>query len=140
MKRDRVMHDGRAAFVVREFSPWSLARQSGLQVGDTFIFDRWYDVGRSFAPGESVGGTIMRDGASWRAEVPTTPRPIERMEKLFFFLNAGLCGLGILISLAIGFRQPDRKPAAPWPSPFSGSRRISTPTMRRRSGRWCSPA
>ncbi len=108
-KRDEVIYDGRAAVVVREFSPWSLAPQSGLQVGDTFIFDRWYDVGRSFAPGESVGGTIVRDGASFHAEVPTTPRPIERMEKLFFFLNAGMCSLGILISLAIGFRQPDRK-------------------------------
>jgi len=109
VKRDRVMHDGRAAFVVREFVPWSLAPQSGLQVGDTFIFDRSYDAGRSFAPGESVGGTIVRDGASWRAEVATTPRPIERMEELFFFLNAGMCSLGILISLAIGFRQADRK-------------------------------
>ena len=39
----------------------------------------------------------------------TTPRPVERIERLFFFLNAGLCSLGILISLAIGFRQPDRK-------------------------------
>jgi hypothetical protein len=109
VKRDQVSYDGRAAFVVREFSPWSLAPQSGLQVGDTFIFDRWYDVGRSFAPGELVGGTIVRDGALVHAELPMTPRPIERMEKLQFFLNAGLCSLGILISLAIGFRQPDRK-------------------------------
>lgn len=109
VKRDRVMHDGRAAFVVREFAPWSLASQSGLQIGDTFIPDHWYDVGRSFGPGESVGGTIVRDGASIRAELPTTSRPIERVDKLFFFLNAGLCGLGILISLAIGFRQSDRK-------------------------------
>ncbi len=96
VKRDRVMHDGQAAFVVRELAPWSLAPQSGLQVGDTFIPDHWYDVGRSFAPGESIGGTIVRDGASLRAEVTTTPRPIERMERLFFFLNAGLCSLGIL--------------------------------------------
>jgi hypothetical protein len=109
VKRDSVMHDGQTAFIVREFSPESLAPQSGLQVGDTFIFERWYDVGRSFAPGESVGGTIVRDGASWRAEVPTTPRPIDRMEKLYFFLNAGMCSLGILISLAIGFRQADRR-------------------------------
>jgi hypothetical protein len=109
VKRDWVRHDGRDAFVVREVSPWSLAPQSGLQVGDTFIFDRWYDVGRALAPGESVGGTIVRDGASFRAEVPATPRSIERMDKLFFFLNAGLCSLGILISLAIGFRQPERK-------------------------------
>lgn len=109
VKRDRVMHDGRAAFVVREFTPWSLAPQSGLRVGDIFIPDHWYDVGRSFAPGESVGGTIVRDGALSRAEVPTTPRPIERIDKLHFFLNAGLCSLGLLISLAIGFRQPDRK-------------------------------
>jgi hypothetical protein len=109
VKRDRVMHDGQAAFVAREFAPWSLAPQSGLQVGDTLVPDHWYDLGRSFAPGESVGGTVVRDGASFRAEVPTTPRPIERTDKLFFFLNAGLCSLGILISLAIGFRQPDRK-------------------------------
>lgn len=109
VKRDQVTHDGRTAFVVREFAPWSLAPQSGFQVGDTFIPDRWYDVGRSFAPGESIGGTIVRDGASLRTEVTTPPRPIERMEKLFFFLNAGLCSLGILISLAIGFRQPDRR-------------------------------
>ncbi|MBK7331672.1 MAG: hypothetical protein IPI87_04455 [Betaproteobacteria bacterium] len=109
VKRDRVMRDGQAAFVVREFAPWSLAPQSGLQVGDTFIPDHWYDVGRSFAPSESIGGTIVRDGASLRAEVTTTPRPVERIERLFFFLNAGLCSLGILISLAIGFRQPDRK-------------------------------
>jgi hypothetical protein len=109
VKRDRVMHDGHSAFVVREFAPWSLARESGLKVGDTFIPDHWYDVGRSFAPGESVGGTIVRDRASFRAELPTTPQPIARIEKLFFFLNAGLCSLGILISLAIGFRQPDRK-------------------------------
>jgi hypothetical protein len=109
VKRDWVMHDGQAAFVVREFAPWSAARQSGLQVGDTFVFDRWYDAGRSFAPGELVGGTIVRDGALVHAELPMTPRPIERMEKLHFFLNAGLCSLGILISLAIGFRQPDRK-------------------------------
>jgi hypothetical protein len=109
VKRDLVVHDGQTAFVVREFSPGSLAPQSGLQVGDIFIFERWYDVGRSFAPGESVGGTIVRDGASWRAEVPTTPGPIERMDRLHFFLNAGLCSLGILISLAIGFRQPDRR-------------------------------
>ena len=109
VKRDQVMHDGQAAFVVREFAPWSLAPQSGLQVGDTFIPDHGYDMGRSFAPGESVGGTIVRDGASLRAEVPTTARPIERMEKLRFFLNASLCSLGILISLAIGFRQADRR-------------------------------
>jgi hypothetical protein len=109
VKRDRVMHDGQAAFVVREFAPWSLARQSGLQVGDTFVPDHWYDVGRSFAPGESVGGTVARDGASLRAEVPTTMRPIERVDKLHFLLNAGLCGLGVLISLAVGFRQADRK-------------------------------
>ena len=109
VKRDRIMHDGRAAFVVREFAPWSLAPQAGLRVGDTFVPDHWYDVGRSFPPGESVGGTIVRDGASLRAEVPTTSRPIERMEKVFFFLNAGLCSLGLLISLAIGFRQADRK-------------------------------
>jgi hypothetical protein len=80
---------------------WSPGRWRG--------FDRWYDVGRKFAPGESIGGTIVRDGVSSRAELPTTPRPVERMEKLFFFLNVGLCSLGILISLAIGFRQPDRK-------------------------------
>jgi hypothetical protein len=109
VKRDRVMHEGRAAFVVREFSPWSQAPQAGLRIGDVFIPDHWYDVGRSFAPGESVGGTIVRDGASIRAELPTTTRPIGRLDKLFFFLNAGLCSLGILISLAIGFRQPDRK-------------------------------
>jgi hypothetical protein len=109
VQRDGVLHNGRAAFVVREFAPWSLAPQSGLQVGDTFVPDHWYDAGRSFAPGESIGGTIVRDGASWRADVPTTMRPIERMERLHFFLNAGLCSLGILISLAIGFRQPDRK-------------------------------
>ena len=109
VKRDRVMHDGHAAFVVREFAPWSLAPQSGLQVGDTFIPDHWYDLGRSFAPGASVGGTIVRDGASFHTDLPMTTRPIERMEKLFLFLNAGLCSLGILISLAIGFRQPDRK-------------------------------
>jgi hypothetical protein len=108
-KRDGVMHDGQVAVVVREFSPWSRAPQAGLQVGDTFIPDHWYDAGRSFAPGESVGGTIVREGASFRAEVQTTPRPIERIEKLYFLLNAGLCSLGILISLAIGFRQPDRK-------------------------------
>jgi hypothetical protein len=109
VKRDYVAHDGRIAFVVREVSPWSLAQQSGLKVGDTFVFDRWYDVGRSFAPGESVGGIIVRDGVSARVELPTTVRPIEPMERLFFFLNAGLCSLGIAISLAIGFRQPDRK-------------------------------
>jgi hypothetical protein len=109
VKRDGVMHDGRAAFVVREFAPWSLAAQSGLRIGDTFMPDHWYDAGRSFAPGESVGGTIVRDGASIGTEVPTTPRPIEGMDKLHFYLNAGLCSLGILISLAIGFRQPDRK-------------------------------
>lgn len=107
-KRDRVMHGGQAAFVVREFLPWSQAPQAGLQVGDTFVPDHWYDVGRSFAPGEAVGGAVVRDGTSFRAEVPMTPRPIHHMEKLFFFLNAGLCSLGILISLAIGFRQPDR--------------------------------
>jgi hypothetical protein len=109
VKRDRVMHNGQAAFVVRGFEPWSLARNSGLKVGDTFVPDHWYDVGRSFAPGESVGGTIVRDGTSLRAELPTTPRPVERFEKLHFFLNAGLCSLGILMGLAIGFRQPDRK-------------------------------
>jgi hypothetical protein len=108
VKRDRVMNDGRAAFVVREFAPWSLARQSGLQIGDTFIPDHWYDVGRSFGPGELVGGTIVRDGASIRVELPTTTRPIGQVDKVFFFLNAGLCSLGILISLAIGFRQPNR--------------------------------
>ena len=59
VKRDRVMHEGRAAFVVREFSPWSQAPQAGLRIGDVFIPDHWYDVGRSFAPGESVGGTIV---------------------------------------------------------------------------------
>ena len=109
VQRDRVMHNGQAAFVVRGFEPWSLARESGLKVGDTFIPDHWYDTGRSFAPGEAVGGTIVRDGASSRAELPTTPRPIERMETLHFHLNAGVCSLGILISLAIGFRQADRK-------------------------------
>ncbi len=109
VKRDRVMHDGQAAFVVREFAPWSLAPQSGLQVGDTFVPDHWYDLGRSFAPGASVGGTIVRNGASFRAEVPVAPQPIARIDKLHFSLNVGLCSLGILISLAIGFRQPDRK-------------------------------
>jgi hypothetical protein len=109
VKRDRVMHDGRAAFVVREFAPWSLAPQAGLRVGDIFVPDHWYDVGRSFAPGESVGGTIVRDGVSFRTDLPTTPRPLEQVDKLHFALNAGLCSLGILISLAIGFRQADRK-------------------------------
>ena len=109
VKRVRVMHDGRAAFVVREFTPWSLAPQSGLRVGDVFVPDHWYDADRPFVPGESVAGTIVRDGASWRTEIATTPRPIEGMGKLHFFLNAGLCGLGIFICLAIGFRQPDRQ-------------------------------
>jgi hypothetical protein len=109
VKRDQVMHNGQAAFVVRGFEPWSLARDSGLTVGDTFVPDHWYDTGRAFAPGESVGGTIVRDGVSSRAELPTTPRPIERVDKLHFYLNAGLCSLGIVIGLAIGFRQPDRK-------------------------------
>lgn len=109
MKADRVMHDGQVAVVVREFLPWSRAPQAGLQVGDTVVPDHWYDIGRSFAPGESIGGTIVRDGVSWRAEMTMAPRPVERMDKLFFFLNAGLCSLGIVISLAIGFRQADRK-------------------------------
>jgi hypothetical protein len=109
VKRDQVMHDGQAAFVVRGFEPWSRARESGLKVGDTFIPDHWYDTGRAFAPGESIGGTIVRDGASSRAELPTTPRPIERMEKLHFFVNTATCSLGILISVAIGFRQADRR-------------------------------
>lgn len=109
VKRDPVMRDGRAAFVVREFAPWSLAPQAGLRVGDTFVPDHWYDVGRSFAPGESVGGTIERNGASWHAELPTTARPIERIDQLPFVLNASLCSLGILIGLAIGFRQADRR-------------------------------
>jgi hypothetical protein len=109
VKRDQVVHDGQPGFVVRGFEPWSLARKAGLKVGDIFIPDHGYDTGRSFAPGESVGGTIVRDGASLRAELPTTPRRIERMEKLHFFVNAAACSLGILISLAIGFRQADRK-------------------------------
>jgi hypothetical protein len=109
VKRDQVMHNGQPAFVARGFEPWSLAPQSGLQVGDTFVPDHWYHRGRALAPGESVGGTIVRDGTSSRAELPTTPRPIERMEKLHFFVNAVACSLGILISLAIGFRQADRK-------------------------------
>jgi hypothetical protein len=109
IKRDAVMHNGQAAFVVREFQPWSLARESGLQVGDVFIPDHWYDTGRSRAPGEQVGGTIVRDGVSRHVELPTTTRPIEWADKLHFVLNASLCGLGTLLGLAIGFRQADRK-------------------------------
>ena len=37
VKRDHVMHNGQPAFVVRGFEPWSLARDSGLKVGDTFV-------------------------------------------------------------------------------------------------------
>ena len=109
VKRDSITRDGKAAFVARDFLPWSLAHQAGLQVGDTFIPDHWYDLGRSFAPGASVSGTIVRDDSSFHTDLPTTTRPVERMDKLFFFLNAVLCSLGIVISLAIGFRQPDRK-------------------------------
>ncbi|MBK7331208.1 MAG: hypothetical protein IPI87_01860 [Betaproteobacteria bacterium] len=79
VKRDRVMHDGQAAFVVRELAPWSLAPQSGLQIGDVHprpLVRRRPPV----RPGESIGGSIVRDGASLRAEVTTTPRPVERIE------------------------------------------------------------
>jgi hypothetical protein len=86
-----------------------MAQASDLRVGDLFIPDQWYNVGRSFAPGEAVGAMIIRDGTSWHAELPTTPRPIEQADKLQFALNAGMCGLGLLISLAIGFRQADRR-------------------------------
>ena len=109
ISRTAVTHDGQVAYVVRRVEPWSLAQASGLRVGDTFIPDQWYNVGRSFAPGETVGATIIRDGTSWHAELATTPRPIERADKLQFALNAGMCGLGLLISLAVGFRQADRR-------------------------------
>lgn len=109
IRRAAVMHDGQGAYVVRGFEPWSLAQESGLQVGDKLIPDHWYNVGRSFAPGERVGATVVRDGTSRHVELPTTPRPIERGEKLQFVLNAGMCGLGLIIGLAIGFRQADRR-------------------------------
>ncbi|MFO1304385.1 MAG: hypothetical protein U1F54_11670 [Burkholderiales bacterium] len=109
IKRDPVMHEGRPAFVVREISPWSLAPQSGLQVGDTFVPDRSQDTGGAFRPGETVSGVIVRDGVSTRVDVPMATRPLAPADYVHFFLNAALCSFGLLIALAIGFRQADRR-------------------------------
>ena len=66
VKRDRVMHDGQAAFVVREFAPWSLAPQSGLPVGDTVIPDPGYVAARTTGAAPQRRPLVRARRVHWR--------------------------------------------------------------------------
>jgi hypothetical protein len=100
-------HEGHAVWTVRGFAPWSRAPQAGVQVGDRLRVDRWYDVGRAYQPGESVGVTVLRDGQAVATRIPAVERPIAALDRWHFGANAVLCGLGTLLGLAIGLRQAE---------------------------------
>jgi hypothetical protein len=104
---ERVMHDGRLGRAVRAFEPWSLAPNAGVRIGDLLQFDRWYDRGRSYQPGEAVAVTLVRDGQSLPVQITAAERPIGNLERWAFALSAVLCGLGTLLGLVIGLRQAD---------------------------------
>ena len=109
IERDMVMHQGREAYVVRGFRPWSRAGESGLRVGDVVVPERWYDMSRTHAVDETVAVRVVRGSQTLHLQLPTTPRPIDLKTKLHFVVNALLCSLGTVIGLVIGLRQAERK-------------------------------
>jgi hypothetical protein len=78
-----------------------------VRAGDLLQFERWYDQGLSYLPGEVIPVTLVRDGATLHAEITAAGRPIENLDRWHFLLNAALCGLGTLFGLVIGLRQAE---------------------------------
>jgi hypothetical protein len=66
VKRDRVVHDEQAAFVVREFEPWSPARQRELDA--LILIGRWH-AGSVLRSDEvaALRGTPHLVGVEWQA-------------------------------------------------------------------------
>ena len=106
---EAVMHEGRRATLVRKLSPWSLAPQAGVRVGDVLQTEHWMDNIRAYRPGEVIAMTVVRQGIAVPTPITAAERPLASIHRWHFVLSATLCGLGTLLGLVIGLRQSHLK-------------------------------
>jgi hypothetical protein len=106
--REELFQDGRQVWIIRKIEPWSRIGESGAEVGDRVVPDRWYDFARIKQVGTGVGLTLTKNGESRHVTVPTVARPIGSVFSLLYLLNAVQSAIGIFFGLVLGLRQPER--------------------------------
>jgi hypothetical protein len=97
---------GRSRFVIDEVAANSPLRSMGAEIGDLWYPDRAYDAWRRLEAHESIGLTLVHEGAARHVTVETVPDRVPVTVGLY--IESWILGFVVMcLGLLVGFRQPN---------------------------------